>query len=99
MYLKYFYKHSLFHKKIFFSCLSSINSNAFKIGWANKFDEVNDTCRARNLSHTDKEQLKLVRKANMMVRRDALAKLFSAEQQIYESELNKKGLCIHRELL
>ena len=44
-----------------------IDASAFKITWAERFDEVNDRCRAKILSHTDKEELKLVRKANMMV--------------------------------
>ena len=71
----------------------------FKIAWANKFDDVNDRCRAKNYAHTNSEELKLVRKANMQVRQDALKKLLSRENQIYESELNKKGLCVHREFI
>ena len=35
----------------------------------------------------------------LKVRRDALKKLFSNEYQIYEKELNQKGLCMHRERL
>lgn len=71
----------------------------FKIAWANKFDDVNDRCRAKLHSHSNNEELKLVRKANMKVRQDALKKLLSRENQIYESELNKKGLCVHREFI
>lgn len=57
-------KHVLSLFTIFFF---RIDANSFKITWAEKFDEINDRCRAKNLNHKDQEELKLVRKANMMV--------------------------------
>ena len=32
-----------------------IDANSFKITWAEKFDEINDRCRAKNLNHKDQE--------------------------------------------
>jgi hypothetical protein len=39
----------------------------FKTNWHNNFDIYNEKCRVKNVEHVGDQELKLIRKANMMV--------------------------------
>lgn len=73
------------------------NQQSFKTFWNDKFDTINDSFRAINHQKSIEDDLKITRKANILVRRDALKRLFYQDYVQYEAELNKKGLCIHKE--
>ncbi|RMZ93204.1 hypothetical protein BpHYR1_052934 [Brachionus plicatilis] len=75
------------------------NQQSFKTFWNDSFDTLNDSFRALNHQKGLHEDLKIIKKANVMMRRDALKRLYHQDYVQYESELNKKGLCIHKERL
>ena len=77
--------------------LSRSNKSAFKIEWNNNFDILNERYTSKNEHKGQENELKIIRKANVMVRRDALKKLFQKEYEMYEKELNIRGYTIHRE--
>ena len=57
-------------------------ANAFKISWSNKFDSVNERCRTKNASHANTEELKLIRRANMMVSSIKMCKTSIKKSQV-----------------
>ncbi|CAF0934794.1 unnamed protein product [Brachionus calyciflorus] len=73
------------------------NQQAFKAVWNDNFDVLNENFRSQNFNKNLHEDLKIIKKANIMVRRDALKRLYHQDYVLYEAELKKLGLCIHKE--
>ena len=69
----------------------------FRTGWESNFEDLNLKFRVKNLSKEEVDDLNIIRKASIQVRRKALKDLLLDEYKIYETELDNRGLCFHKE--